>query len=587
MLSLATERPTASTATKAWLTAMAVHFAWDEAKVLAITTAMGALPGGFPDAIGELGEEGSLRGHSEIDIKSRMDAGVFNAMRRMLNESVTAPPFEFAKPPPPAVGPEKNLKKTNTSNNPDGTNDPNFHVPTTLTEEVVLVAMPTCITKGVANPNPTKPLMPTALSDLSTNVVKYLARKAGVVHPLKSGSIVSNLYNQLIEMTATKYSVVELHAKRTSALAVYKKMYGDKFVNFRGAAKVGNNQIIFFNAADMDSPEIRQLLDIGIKNIKLDASLPDFLSVDEGPAAEHGTQDETGVPAAAVGGGGLGGGGLGGGGLGGGGLRGGDLGGGGLGGGGLGGGALGGTQDELEVLAAAEAVGGGGLGGGGLGGGGPLGALGGGSAALNSHYRNRTPTGALPEGGGAAGRTLTPEEVAKAAEAEAAKAAEAEAAKAAEAKAAKMAAAKAAKEAKEAEAKATKAAKKRVTEAQAAQAAKKQRASMISGVLEPRRVGTGDPLLKNPSVQPPLSVESFKDRHVFVPSCFWPAIAAEVANTAGFIGQVKTKAKSVAKAPDAFSVLFEDGPAQFYITPPSWTAEGFCCLNHPEVKMLS
>ena len=105
MLSLATERPTASTATKAWLTAMAVHFAWDEAKVLAITTAMGALPGGFPDAIGELGEEGSLRGHSEIDIKSRMDAGVFNAMRRMLNESVTAPPFEFAKPPPPAVNP--------------------------------------------------------------------------------------------------------------------------------------------------------------------------------------------------------------------------------------------------------------------------------------------------------------------------------------------------------------------------------------------------------------------------------------------------------------------------------------------------
>ena len=51
---------------------------------------------------------------------------------------------------------------------------------------------------------------------------------------------------------------------------------------------------------------------------------------------------------------------------------------------------------------------------------------------------------------------------------------------------------------------------------------------------------------------------------------------------------MKTQVKTKANEPHAFKVIvFEDGPVQFYITPPDWTAEGFCCLSHADVKMLS
>ena len=281
MLDLTVGGPTANTPTILWLKALQRLYEWDATKLQAITGKLEQLPLGFPETIGEHDEVGSMRACADADIQAALSAGVYHAMRRNLNEHVGQEPFKFSKPEVPAAGPEVNAQKHNTSNNPNGNSDPNFHVPSMLPLDYELDVLPECITTGVVCSDESKALADKPMETLASNCLKYVIRVAGVVHPNKSGPQVALFYEKLISLIALKYHAISAKdlAKFQSTINYYKATLKHKFTNFRNAnkpGKSGNNQVVWFGESDINSPEVQQLIAAGIFTIKLDSSLSLF-----------------------------------------------------------------------------------------------------------------------------------------------------------------------------------------------------------------------------------------------------------------------------------------------------------------------
>ena len=219
MLDLTTDRPTALTVTKDYCAAMERLMGAD-LTAEDLLRQLRTLPKGLPHFIGD--KEHGLRSLYANDVATAVGATNFGTLCRTLGEEV-AVPWAFKKPLPPTAGPERTLRQVGECANPDGHNEGLYQVPSALPASFDVEGMkelPYCIRDGVDNPDPEKPLGGQSEKRLIMNVVRFIARRAGVVHvaaPLACNRV-RQLFAKLLTLIAEKYKTVPKKAPGRNVL---------------------------------------------------------------------------------------------------------------------------------------------------------------------------------------------------------------------------------------------------------------------------------------------------------------------------------------------------------------------------------